>query len=64
MTGPADRDDLDPSAVLVPPTTGEAVVDDALLGLAELASVPLAGHPDHLARAHERLHQALHRDGS
>lgn len=58
------HDDLDPEAVVGPPVTGEASVDDALLGLAELALAPVAEHPDRLAQAHERLHQALDRDHS
>lgn len=56
-------EDLD-SAVMEPPATGEPGVDDALRGLAELASVPLSEHHDHLVRAQERLDQALHGDGS
>lgn len=44
------------------PMTGEAAVDDALLGLAELSSTPLPDHHDRLARAHESLHDALHTD--
>ena len=49
-----------------PPQTGNAAVDDALLGLADLASAPLAEHHDRLAKAHEALQEALDRpdDGS
>jgi hypothetical protein len=50
---------LDPEDVLGPPPTGEAAIDDALLGLAELGSLPLDEHHDRLARAHEALQSAL-----
>jgi hypothetical protein len=42
-----------------PPATGDAAVDDALAGLAELEAVPLTEHYEHLARAHEVLRTAL-----
>lgn len=58
------HDDLDPAVVVGPPVTGDADVDDALLGLAELELSPVGEHPDRLAQAHERLHQALDRDHS
>lgn len=63
MTHP-DRPDLDPTSVVRSPVTGEAAIDEALAGLNDLGSLPLPEHPDSLARAHERLHQALNRDGS
>ena len=47
--------------VTSPPATGNAVLDDALLGLADLASAPLSDHHDRLAKAHETLHEALDR---
>lgn len=61
----ADTPDLEvaPDAVLGAPQTGEAAVDEALMGLAELSSAPLSQHHDRLAQAHERLHQALNGDG-
>jgi hypothetical protein len=50
----------DPSELAVP-STGEPVVDDALRGLPELRSTPLAEHHDRLAQAHEALHLTLER---
>jgi hypothetical protein len=49
----------EPNEVTSPPLTGNATIDDALLGLADLASAPLADHHDRLAKAHEALHEAL-----
>lgn len=46
------------------PVTGEPAVDETLAELADLAAAPLSEHHDRLARAHERLHQTLNRDGS
>jgi hypothetical protein len=43
------------------PQTGYAAIDDALLGVADLMSTPLADHHDRLAQAHEVLHDALDR---
>jgi hypothetical protein len=43
------------------PRTGYAAIDDALLGVADLASTPVADHHDRLAQAHEALHEALDR---
>jgi hypothetical protein len=54
-------DDLEPDPVTGPPQTGHATIDDALLGLADLASAPLSDHHDRLATAHEVLHEALER---
>lgn len=54
--------EVDPEGVVGLPMTGEAAVDDALLGLTELASTPLPDRHDQLARAHESLHDALHTD--
>jgi hypothetical protein len=48
-----------PGESLVPPATGEAAVDEALRSLADLESVPVDGHHDRLARAHEALQAAL-----
>jgi hypothetical protein len=42
-----------------PPVTSNAAVDDALAGLAELDTVPVTEHHEHLARAHEVLRTAL-----
>lgn len=44
-----------------PPRTGNPTVDDALLGLTELASTPLGDHHDRLADVHALLHEALDR---
>jgi hypothetical protein len=49
----------EPNEVTSPPLTGNATIDDALLGLADLASGPLSDHHDRLAKAHEALHDAL-----
>jgi hypothetical protein len=49
----------EPNEVISPPLTGNATIDDALLGLADLASSPLSDHHDRLAKAHEALHEAL-----
>jgi hypothetical protein len=54
-------DDLEPDPPASPPQTGHAAIDDALLGLADLASAPLSDHQDRLAKAHEVLHEALDR---
>jgi hypothetical protein len=44
-----------------PPLTGHAAVNEALRGLADLGSTPLADHHDRLAKAHETLQEALDR---
>jgi hypothetical protein len=49
----------EPNEVTTPPLTGNATIDDALRGLADLASAPLSDHHDRLAKAHEALHEAL-----
>ena len=49
----------EPDEVTTPPLTGNATIDDALLGLADLTSAPLSDHHDRLAKAHEALHEAL-----
>jgi hypothetical protein len=49
----------EPNEVTRPPLTGNATIDDALLGLADLESAPLSDHHDRLAKAHEALHEAL-----
>jgi hypothetical protein len=53
--------DLEPDPAASTPQTGHAAIDDALLGLADLASAPLSDHHDRLAKAHEVLHEALDR---
>ena len=60
-----DRDDTqveDSDPPISPPQTGNDAVDDALLGLADLASAPLAEHHDRLAKAHKELQEALDRE--
>jgi hypothetical protein len=54
-------DDLEPDPATNPPQTGDAAIDDAMLGLADLTSAPLSDHHDRLAQAHEVLHEALDR---
>lgn len=54
-------DDLEPHPVTSPPRTEHAAIDNAMLGLADLASAPLSDHHDRLATAHEALHDALQR---
>jgi hypothetical protein len=54
-------DDLEPDPVTNSPQTGHAAIDDALLGLVDLASTPLSDHHDRLAAAHDVLHEALER---
>jgi hypothetical protein len=64
MTEPAGERlaEADATAAAGPPLTGDAAIDDALLGLGELAATPLSEHHDRLARAHEVLHSALERE--
>jgi hypothetical protein len=50
-----------PESSTTPPETGNRAVDDALGGLADLASAPLADHHDRLAKAQETLQEALDR---
>jgi len=54
-------DDLEPDLASGPPQTGHTEIDQALHGLADLASAPLSDHHDRLAKAHEVLDAALHR---
>ena len=54
-------DDREPDPVTSPSQTGHAAIDDALRGLADLDSAPLADHHDRLVKAHEVLDEALHR---
>jgi hypothetical protein len=56
----AQVEDSDPP--ISPPQTGNDAVDDALVGLADLASAPLAEHHDRLAKAHKDLQEALDRE--
>jgi hypothetical protein len=58
---PNQLPDPDPDSATTPPYTGHAAVDDALLGLGNLALAPLADHHDQLAKAHEVLQEALDR---
>ena len=59
MSEPAAE--VDPTGVVGPPVTDDAAIDDALLGLSELAATPLPEHHDRLAQVHEVLHAALDR---
>ena len=52
-------EDVEPT--IDPPQTGNPVVDDALLGLADLASAPLEEHHDRLAHVHAAFQDALDR---
>jgi hypothetical protein len=52
-----EPEDADPA--ISPLQTGNPAVDDALAGLADLASAPVADHHDRLAQAHAVLHEAL-----
>jgi hypothetical protein len=52
-------EDVDPTADS--PKTGNPAVDDALLGLADLASAPVEEHHDRLAQVHAALQEALDR---
>ena len=52
-------EDLEPT--VGPPETGNPAVDDALLGLSDLASAPLEEHHDRLAHVHAALQEALDR---
>jgi len=52
-------DDLEPGPGINPPQTGHAQIDDALRGLNDLDSAPLADHHDRLAKAHEVVDEAL-----
>jgi hypothetical protein len=54
--------DGDPGNVAGPPLTDDAVIDDAMLAVGDLAAAPLPEHHDRLARAHEVLHSALERE--
>ena len=60
MTEPDQTQPDDPN-IASSPQTGHPAVDDALVGLADLASAPLAEHHDRLAKAHEVLQEALDR---
>jgi hypothetical protein len=63
MTAPeqGQLDDREPDPAASPSQTGHAAIDDALSGLADLASAPLTYHHDRLANAHEVLDAALYR---
>ena len=63
MSAPDEGVATDDPSGLAAPSTGEPIVDEALLGLSELRSTPLAEHHDRLAQAHEALHLALERSG-
>ena len=62
MSAPAEDSAADDLAAA--PSTGDPAIDDALRGLRDLPSVPLAEHSERLARAHEALHAALERSGN
>ena len=66
MTEPdqGELDDLEQHPGINPPQTGHAQIDDAVRGLADLDSAPLADQHDRLAKAHEELDEALHRPDS
>ena len=53
MSEPADGGAL--------PQTGDAEIDRALAGLADLPTMPLNEHHDRLTSVHEVLHRALDR---
>lgn len=61
MTEPDPNPLEHPESSATPPQTGDPAVDDAIGGLADLASAPLTEHHDRLARAQERLQEALDR---
>jgi hypothetical protein len=61
MTEPDLNQLEDPDLQSSSPQTGHPAVDDALAGLADLESAPLAEHHDRLAKAHEVLQEALDR---
>jgi hypothetical protein len=63
MSEPDEGATADNAGELDVPPTGDPAIDDALRGLDELRSAPLAEHHDQLARAHEALHVALQRSG-
>ena len=51
--------EVDPGGVAGPPPTGDPAIDEAVLGLGELAATPLADHHDRLAQVHDVLSAAL-----
>jgi hypothetical protein len=51
--------DMGREEVNAPPTTGNPEIDEALGGLADLDSVPVAEHHDRLAEVQARLQTAL-----
>ncbi|MFL6043912.1 MAG: hypothetical protein ACJ72M_02215 [Propionibacteriaceae bacterium] len=61
MTEPGHNQPEDLDLPSSSPQTGHPAVDDALAGLADLESAPLAEHHDRLAKAHEVLQEALDR---
>jgi hypothetical protein len=61
MTEPDHNQPEDPEPQSSSPQTGHPAVDDALAGLADLQSAPLAEHHDRLAKAQELLQEALDR---
>jgi hypothetical protein len=62
--GQLDDRDREPDPATSQSQTGHAAIDDALRGLADLASAPLADHHERLANAHEVLDAALDRPDS
>jgi len=61
MIEPGHNQPQDADLPSSPPQTEHPAVDDALAGLADLGSAPLAEHHDRLAKAHEVLQEALDR---
>lgn len=63
MTEQSGGEFEDAESAIGSPQTGDPTVDDALLGLADLASTPLEEHHDRLAEVHAALQEALDRSG-
>jgi hypothetical protein len=61
MTQQSEGEFEDVESTVDLPETGNPAVDDALLGLADLASAPLEEHHDRLAQVHAALQDALDR---
>ena len=63
MSAPEQDVAADDPGTVAAPSTGDPAIDEALQGLRDLPSTPLAEHHDRLAQAHETLHTALERSG-
>jgi hypothetical protein len=61
MTEQSRGDFVDTEPTADSPETGNPAVNEALLGLAGLASAPLEEHHDRLAEVHAALQDALDR---